>query len=91
MSHLRESYIQRQVTTYAKTRGWHCFKIDVFNFGGMPDYMLLREPGQICFIEFKAPGKQPNKRQLWVINLLRGLGFSVYVIDDIERGKDIVK
>ena len=51
---------------------------------GVPDRFVLLPKGRIYFVETKSTGDRPRKRQLLVHRLLRGLGFSVDVIDDME-------
>ena len=54
---------------------------------GFPDTIMLLPGGRIIFVEFKAPGKEPNAKQQRWHDRLREYGFIVLVIDDIGRGK----
>ena len=48
----------------------------------MPDRIVLMPEGKIAFVEVKAPGKHPRPLQTARHKLLRGLGFSVFILDD---------
>jgi hypothetical protein len=41
--------------------------------------------GKIAFVELKAPGKKPRPLQIRRIKQLQKLGFTCYVIDDVEQ------
>lgn len=49
---------------------------------GMPDRLVLLPEGRVAFVEVKAPGKQPRPLQIARHEMLRRLGFKVYVLDD---------
>ena len=40
--------------------------------------------GKIAFVELKAPKQKPRKLQLVRIKKLKEMGFSVYVLDNVE-------
>ena len=50
-------------------------------FTGVPDRLILLPGGRICFAELKDTGRVPRKRQKRVHDILRGLGFTVFVPD----------
>lgn len=87
---LRESKIEKKVKAYAETKGWTVRKFKSPGQKFVPDDIFLRTPGRIFFIEFKAPGKRPNSGQLLEHGELRAQGFSVYVVDNIGEGMDII-
>lgn len=51
---------------------------------GIPDRVVLMPGGKISFVELKTTGKKPSALQRSRIEMLRGLGFNVEVIDDQE-------
>ena len=51
----------------------------------MPDRIILLPNGKMAFAELKVPGKKPRPLQEARHNLLRRLGFKVYVIDGVEQ------
>lgn len=86
---LLEKDIQKKVVDYAKEKGWRPFKRSMFaGYGksGDPDYEFNGHHRHTFFIEFKAPGKECTPKQLKAHEELCALGFTVYVIDDVERG-----
>nr|DAY21710.1 MAG TPA: Nuclease [Caudoviricetes sp.] len=51
---------------------------------GLPDRMILCQGGYVGFAEIKTTGKKPTKIQTYIHGKLRALGFTVFVIDDLE-------
>lgn len=51
---------------------------------GLPDRMILCQGGYVGFAEIKTTGKKPTRIQLLIHEKLRALGFTVFVIDDLE-------
>nr|DAG76783.1 MAG TPA: Nuclease [Caudoviricetes sp.] len=51
---------------------------------GLPDRLILCRGGFVGFAEIKTTGKKPTKIQTVIHDKLRQLGFTVFVIDDIE-------
>ena len=51
---------------------------------GLPDRMILCQGGYVGFAEIKTTGKKPTKIQSHIHEKLRALGFTVFVIDDLE-------
>ena len=58
---------------------------------GMPDRLVLLPMGRIAFVEVKSPGKKPRPLQLARHELLRKLGFKVFVLDDAADINKILK
>jgi len=59
-------------------------------FDGMPDRLVLLPGGKCGFVEVKAPGKKPRALQVVRIEMLRALGFKVYVLDAIGQIEEII-
>lgn len=57
---------------------------------GLPDRMCLLPGKRIFFIELKTTGKKPRKIQTHVHNLIKSLGFEVYVIDSTDSMKKLL-
>lgn len=51
---------------------------------GLPDRMVICRGGYVGFAEIKTTGKKPTKIQTYIHEKLRALGFTVFVIDDLE-------
>ena len=83
-----ESKIEKAVCDYAKTLGWLSFKFTSPNNRAVPDRIFFKE-GHTILIEFKQLGKKPTKLQNYQIDKLKEQLIPVYVVDSIEKGKDI--
>lgn len=46
---------------------------------------MLLPLGKMAFVELKAPRKKPRPLQIRRIKQLQKLGFTCYVIDDVEQ------
>ena len=86
---MRESLIEKAVSDYGRSKGWIVWKFRSPANKAVPDRIFLRSEVTF-FIEFKATGKKPTKLQLWTHEKLRDQGFKVYVVDDIDQGKQII-
>jgi hypothetical protein len=71
-----EAYGGRQVTK----RGGVPYKFKSPGRNGVPDRMNAL-PGEIIFIEYKAPGKKPTRNQVKELNRLIKLGLIAYYAD----------
>lgn len=85
MSFSSEKQIETRLVSEVKRCGGVALKFTSPGFDGMPDRILLFPVGCIAFAEVKAPGKKPRPLQKARHELLRRLGFKVYVIDDIRQ------
>jgi hypothetical protein len=85
---VNESYIEKKVCECAKRKEWLVFKFSSPAQKGVPDRIFLKD-GVILFVEFKAPGKRPTKLQEAIHERLQAHGFKVFVIDDLEKGKEL--
>lgn len=86
---LRESAVERSVCDYAREQGCVVVKLAGANQKGQPDRMFLRD-GRVLFIEFKAPKGRPTPLQLKWLKKLRKQGFPATVIDDKDKGIDLI-
>jgi len=59
-------------------------------FDGMPDRLVLLPGGKCGFVEVKAPGKRPRALQVVRHEMLKELGFKVYVLDAKEQIEEII-
>lgn len=82
---MREKQIEQKLTLMAKSRGGIAPKFVSPPFAGMPDRLILMPGGMMAFAELKAPGMKPRALQVARLEMLRRLGFRVYVIDGIEQ------
>lgn len=91
MPKLGEAQIERAVNEYAKSKGCMVKKMQTGLGGtaGWPD-RLYHYHGRTWYIEFKAPGKKPTALQNNRIHELQTHKICVYVIDDVELGKQVI-
>ena len=79
---MREKAIEQKLVRAVKKVGGIAVKFTSPGFDGMPDRLVILPISHIAFVEVKAPGLKPRRLQLKRHELLRRLGFRVYVLDD---------
>lgn len=84
-----EKKIEQRVCDYAKSLGFLVYKFTSPNRAAVPDRLFIHE-GRYFFIEFKATGKAPTAPQKREHARLRSGGATVFVIDDIDKGKFVI-
>ena len=82
---MREKQIEQKLVRAVRSRDGICPKLVSPGMDGMPDRLVLLPGARIGFVEVKAPGQKPRKLQLLRHKVLRGLGFTVCVLDDPEQ------
>lgn len=82
---MREKMIEQKLVAEVKKAGGICPKWVAPGFDGVPDRIAMFPGGKIAFVEVKAPGEKPRPLQRARHELLRKLGFRVYVLDEIEK------
>ena len=87
---MREKIVEQKLVKAAKAMGGIAPKFTSPGFDGMPDRLILLPGGKMGFAELKAPGKKPRPLQETRHNLLRRLGFKVYVIDRLEQIESVL-
>lgn len=92
MAKTREAKVRDPVVRYA-----HSLKIRTIRmyFGpgvqtAWPDDLFLIPGGVPLFLEAKAPGEKPSKKQDLKIKYLRDDGYNVNWYDSVEEGKKLV-
>lgn len=86
-----EKLVERTLVNAVQQEGGLCIKLLTHLFIGLPDRLVLLPGGKIFFVELKTTGLKPRKIQEVVHNKLRALGFSVYIIDNTNDAKNIIK
>ena len=79
---MREKNIEQKLVTAVKSAGGIAPKLVSPGFDGMPDRIVLLPRGRLAFVEVKRHGEKPRPLQLSHHELLRRLGFRVFVLDD---------
>lgn len=87
MSRPSEAVIEQTVCDYAASRGYVERKMKYVGRRNCPDRFFFGPNATLVIIEFKKGGEPPNAGQKREHDLLRGRGFKINVIDDIEDGK----
>lgn len=82
-----EASREQSVRRWCKEVGIDCVKFGNVYDTGWPDRIYLFDYGLAVFIEWKAPGKKPNKAQERKILRLRSRGFHVAVFDNVQEAK----
>ena len=82
---MREKETEQALVQTVKKMGGIAPKWVSPGLDGMPDRIVLFPKGKIAFVEVKAPGKRPRPLQVARHELLRRLGFRVYVLDDKDK------
>ena len=87
---MREKDVECRLVSEVKKRSGICPKWVSPGFDGVPDRIVLLPKGRIGFMEVKATGKRPRPLQTARHELLRRLGFKVYVLDDAVQIAEIL-
>lgn len=82
---MREKTVEAKLVMAVKAEGGICPKWVAPGFDGMPDRIVLLPYGRMAFVEVKAPGKKPRPLQKARHEMLRSLGYRVYVLDQPEQ------
>lgn len=81
---MRETAVEKHLTTEAKKRGGMSVKFVSPGLDGVPDRLVLLPGGKLAFVELKAPGKKMRPLQISRAKQLTALGFRVYCADRKE-------
>lgn len=90
MSYLRESDIEESLVRKVKEKGGLAIKFISPSLSGIPDRLLLLPGGRFAFVELKAPGKKPRALQRRRMKQLSALGFSCYIVDNVDLIEKII-
>ncbi len=87
---MQEKAVEKRLVAEVKKLGGICPKWVSPGFDGVPDRIVLLPDGKAAFVETKTKGKKPRPLQTARHELLRKLGFKVYVLDDTDRIGEIL-
>ena len=85
-----EKEIEQKLIRTAKKAEGLALKFVSPGYDGMPDRLLLLPGGRISFVEVKAPGLKPRPLQKKRHEMLRSLGFKVYVLNDERQIESMI-
>ena len=80
-----EKTIEQELVNQVKKRGGICPKWVSPSFAGVPDRLVFLPDGKFGMVEVKAPDEKPRKLQVSRHRRLKKLGFTVYVLDELEQ------
>lgn len=92
MGRTRESKVRDPVIAFAHRQGVRTIRM-YFGPGiqtGWPDDLFLISGGRPLFLEAKAPGEVPTKKQNLKMGMLEELGYDVAWYDDVQAAKDYI-
>ena len=81
---MREKDIEHGLVKAVKAVHGLCIKFTSSGYDGVPDRLVLLPKGRMAFVELKAPGKKPRALQIRRMKQLRNLGFSCFVVDNMD-------
>jgi hypothetical protein len=84
-----EKQVEKYICNYAKSKNMLSYKFTSPTNRGVCDRIVISE-NNLFFIEFKRKNCKPNVLQNKHHQLLASKNMTVYVIDDIEIGKEII-
>lgn len=84
-----ESFLEKKLSESIKKIGCETFKFTSPGMAGVPDRIVLIPGGKMIFVELKAPGKKLRPLQLKRKKDLEVLGFTVEVVDSIQRIEEV--
>lgn len=79
---MREKLLEQKLVKAVKAAGGIALKFTSPGFDGVPDRLILFPYGRIAFAEVKMHGVNSRPLQIRRHEMLRQLGFMVFVIDD---------
>lgn len=88
---MREKLIEQKLVQTVKSVGGIALKFVSPGYDGMPDRLLLYPGGKTAFVEVKAMGCKPRPLQIRRHDMFRALGFPVFVLDDADQIKQILR
>lgn len=87
-----EKVIEKKVVEYARSLGILAYKFTSPNRRSVPDRLFIMPSCKGAFmIEFKRKGEKPTPSQTVEIEKIRKQGLEVFVVDNVEEGKRVVR
>lgn len=81
MDFFSEKQIEQRLSAAVKKSSGLALKFVSPSFAGMPDRLVLLPDEKMAFVEVKVLGKKPRPLQVKRHEMLRALGFQVFVLD----------
>ena len=88
---IKESTIERSFCKKLEKLGLYSIKLSPTSLRGMPDRLVLLNLGEVCFIEFKRPGKELTELQEHRASQLKSRGYECRWYDDADKAIEWIK
>jgi hypothetical protein len=85
-----EKQIEAAVCRYARDKGILAFKFTSPARAAVPDRLFITPSGDFYFIEFQRTGQKPTPAQEREHTRLRAQNVRVYVVDNVQDGKNLI-
>lgn len=86
-----EKDIEAKLVAFAKSLGIICYKFTSPSRRSVPDRVMVLPGGRVIWMELKRKGQKPTASQTVEIEKLKKQGATVYVVDNVEDGKLILR
>ena len=77
-----EKWIEKTLCNEVKKLGGWAIKLPSYLLNGLPDRLILMPQGRAYFADTKSKGASPSRIQQLIINKIKKLGFTVFIIYD---------
>jgi len=84
-----ERDVVKKIRNYLKDEGYLTFNVIECIPSGVPDMIVISPTGEHTYLEIKRPGGRTQPNQDYIINKLRTRNCRVYIVDSLERVKEI--
>lgn len=87
-----EKDIESKVVSFARSMNVLAYKFTSPAKRSVPDRLFVMPGGRGCFfMELKRRGQKPTPSQQVEIDKIRAQGVSVFVVDNVEEGKKVIR
>lgn len=86
-----EKEIEAQICAFARSLKCLVYKFTSPMRAAVPDRLLITPTGTVFFIETKRKGQKPTPAQEVEIEKIRATGVKVFVVDNVDDGKNVVR
>lgn len=86
-----ESEIEDKMRTMIEARGGKFIKFTSPSSSGVPDRLVLKNPGQIIFVELKRDGGKASAMQKRWNRVLRSYGFDARIVVGLKEAMKFIE
>jgi hypothetical protein len=88
---IRERNVEQAFVHHMRICGGLALKFVSPGWSGAPDRLCLWPGGKVAFVEVKRPGEKLRPLQVRRLEQLKGLGFTVAVVDSMEKAERVAQ